>query len=126
MRTTKRMKNGKTQEEEKDQKRSKPKKMKPKVWFFEYDLNKQELRLLEDYEKPKDKPDWANISPNEEYVLFARNHNLFWMDKENYEKALEDEKDSTIVEHQLTTDGLEYYSWGERWPWRVQCGQRKK
>jgi dipeptidyl aminopeptidase/acylaminoacyl peptidase len=34
------------------------------------------------------------------------------MDKENYEKALEDEEDEDIVEHQLTTDGEEHYGFG--------------
>ncbi|MDX1410507.1 MAG: DPP IV N-terminal domain-containing protein, partial [Saprospiraceae bacterium] len=34
------------------------------------------------------------------------------MDWENYQKALEDEKDSTIVEQQWTTDGEEHYQYG--------------
>ena len=34
------------------------------------------------------------------------------MDKENFMKAVEDEKDSTIVEHQWTKDGEENYSYG--------------
>ena len=83
-----------------------------KTWFFEYNLNTAKLTMLSEFEKPKDKPDWASISPNGEKVVFARNHNLYWMDKENYEKALEDEKDSSIVEHQLTWDGEEHYSYG--------------
>ena len=33
------------------------------------------------------------------------------MDKANYEKALKNEDDSTIVDHALTTDGVEYYSY---------------
>jgi dipeptidyl-peptidase-4 len=102
---------GKTQEENQEETKKKPKKMKPTVWWFEYDLNTQELRLLEDYEKPKDNPRWANISPDGEIILFAKNHNLYWMDKENYEKAKVDEKDSTIVEHQWTEDGLEFFGY---------------
>ena len=86
-------------------------KMKPKVWYFEYDLNTRELRLLEDYEEPEDDADWASVSPDRSYVLYARNHNLYWMDMENYEKALEDEKDTTIVEHQWTEDGIEHFSY---------------
>jgi len=104
---------GETQDKEKEEeKKKKPKKMKPKTWWFEYDLNTRQLRELEDYEKPKDDPRWANISPDGETILFARNHNLYWMDKENYEKAREDEKDSTIVEHQLTDDGVEFFGYG--------------
>lgn len=101
-------------EEENDQKKKNDKAKKPgkKTFYFEYELATKKLRLLDDYEKPKERPDWANISPDENKVVFARNHNLYWMDKENYELALEDEKDTNIVEHQLTTDGEEYYSYG--------------
>jgi len=88
------------------------KKMIAKSYFFEYNLSSRQLKLLADYEKPKKDKDWASIAPNEQYVLFSRNYNLFWMDIENYNKALKKEKDSTIVEHQLTTDGVEYYSYG--------------
>jgi dipeptidyl aminopeptidase/acylaminoacyl peptidase len=82
---------------------------KKKTWFFEYNLQTRQLLLLDDYEKPKDRPKWANISPDGEKIVFVRHHNLYWMDKANYEKALEDEKDSTIVEHQITTDGEKDY-----------------
>ncbi|MFP4557281.1 MAG: DPP IV N-terminal domain-containing protein [Bacteroidales bacterium] len=93
---------------EKKEKKGKPDK---KTWYFEYNINTGQLKMLEDFEKPEDKPRWANISPDGERVVFGRNHNLYWMDKENYEKALEDEEDSTIVEHQLTWDGEEHYSY---------------
>ena len=33
------------------------------------------------------------------------------MDKENYAKALKNEDDSSIVEHALTTDGIENYAY---------------
>jgi dipeptidyl-peptidase 4 len=103
---------GDSQEEEEEQGPKRKPKMEAKKWYFEYDLNTQELNLLEDYEEPTEDADWANVSPDRSYVLFARNHNLYWMDMENYEKALEDEKDSTIVEHQWTEDGLENFSYG--------------
>lgn len=87
-------------------------KAKKKTWFFEFNLKTGKLTMLDDYKKPKDRPEWASISPDGAKVVFARNHNLFWMDKENYEKALKKEKDSTIVEHQLTFDGEADYSYG--------------
>ena len=96
--------------QEKKKKATKKKKER-RTWHFEYDLNTQTLRLLDDFEKPKDRPRWASIAPDSSYVLFARDHNLYWMDKENFLKALEDEKDSTIVENQWTTDGIEHYSY---------------
>lgn len=103
---------GDDQDKEGEKKKKGKPKMKPKVWYFEYNLDSEELRLLDDYEEPEDDADWASVSPDRTYVLFARNHNLYWMDMENYEKALEDEKDSTIVEHQWTEDGVEDFSYG--------------
>ncbi len=98
-------------EQQQQKERNKKPKMVKKTWYFEYDITRDQLKLLEDYKKPKANPDWASVSPNEEYVLFGRNHNLYWMDKANYEKAKKNEKDSTIVENQLTTDGVEFYSY---------------
>jgi len=104
---------GDKKEEEKEKKDEKqPKK---KVFHLEYNLQTGELYEIEDWKEEKDDPEWASISPNGEYIVFARDYNLYWMDKENYEKAKqeeEDEKDSTIVEHQLTTDGEQYYAYG--------------
>lgn len=82
-----------------------------KVFYFEYNLITGELTELADFKKPKRKPSWANISPDSNTILFGRNYNLYWMDKANYEKALKKEDDSTIVEHALTTDGVEYFSY---------------
>ena len=52
------------------------------------------------------------LSPDGKTILFARNHNLFMMDAANCEKAKKTANDKTIVEHQLTTDGVEHYSFG--------------
>jgi len=98
-------------EEEVPKKKEKPKK---KIFYFEYDLTTGKLALLKDYEKPPKRPEWASISPDEQIVLFGRHHNLYYMDKANYEKALKDEKDPDILEHQLTTDGEEYYSYAQQ------------
>jgi len=83
-----------------------------KKFFFEYNLNTQQLVELTDFKKPKRKPTWANISPDGQTILFAKNFNLYWMDKSNYEKALQIEDDSTIVENKMTTDGVEYFEYG--------------
>lgn len=82
-----------------------------KVYYFEYNLLDGTLNELTGYKKPKHKPNWASISPDSNTVVFGRNFNLYWMDRANYEKALINEEDSTIVEHPLTTDGVEYYSY---------------
>ncbi|MCB0837256.1 MAG: DPP IV N-terminal domain-containing protein, partial [Bacteroidetes bacterium] len=95
-----------------DKRKNKSPKKKDKIWFFEYNLSNGSLKLLEDYEKPDKDSDWATLSPDSTYVLFSRNHNLYWMDYENYVKAKKDEKDTTIVEHQWTEDGEENFSYG--------------
>ncbi len=82
-----------------------------KVFYFEYNLTTGELIELNDFKKPKRKPSWASLSPDGNVVLFGRNYNLFWMDKANYEKALKNEDDSTIVEYALTKDGIENFSY---------------
>lgn len=106
---------GDKQEEEKDgeKKADKKKKMVAKIWHFEYQIAKAKLNLLDDFEKPLEQKKWAAVAPNQEYVVFAKHHNLYWMDAENYKKAQKNEKDSTIVEHELTTDGVEHYCYGD-------------
>jgi len=81
--------------------------------YFEYDLATAQLKLLPDHTPPR-KARWAAISPDEKTILFARGENLFMMDAENYAKALKKDDDPTIVETQLTTDGVEYYGYARR------------
>ena len=83
-----------------------------KTFYFEYNINTGELTELNDFKKPKRKPGWASISPDSSMIVFGRNYNLFWMDKANYEKALKNEDDSTIVEKALTKDGIENFAYG--------------
>jgi dipeptidyl aminopeptidase/acylaminoacyl peptidase len=108
--------NGEKQEDEKEKEKKAPKKKKmvPKVWHFEFNIAKQTLRLVEDFEKPLEQKSWASVAPNQEYVIFSKNFNLYWMDAENYKKAQKDkeDKDTTIIQHQITTDGIEHYSYG--------------
>lgn len=82
-----------------------------KTFYFEYNLQTGELIELTGFKKPKRKPSWANISPDGNTIIFGKRFNLYWMDKASYEKALINEKDSTIVEHQLTTDGMYAYAY---------------
>ena len=89
---------------------AKPEKIK-KTFYFEYNLITEQLNELVGFKKPKRKPNWANISPDEKIVVFGRNYNLFYMDKENFNKAILNDEDSTIVEHAITKDGIQNYSW---------------
>lgn len=100
-------------------------KIKKKVFHFEYNLKTGELYENKDWKEEKENPGWANISPNGEYVIFSRNYNLYWMDKDNYQKARKDEKDTTVVEQQLTTDGVKDYSYGEGYTATVNDDEKK-
>ena len=92
-------------------KKKKPK-MEKKVYHFEYRLGGNGLTIVDNKKEDKKYQRWANIAPDSSMVLFSKNFNLYWMDKENFLKAVEDEKDTTIVEHQWTTDGIEHFSYG--------------
>ncbi len=100
----------KKSKEEDIKKDTKPEKVK-KIFYFEYNLLTEELNELVGFKKPKRKPNWANISPDEKTIVFGRNYNLFYMDRTNYDKALKNEDDSTIVEHAITKDGEQNFSW---------------
>ncbi len=86
--------------------------IKKKLYYFEYNISNNNLRELGEDSKEKTKLFWANFNPDTSRVYYAKNYNLYWMDYSNYLKAQKDEKDSTIVEHQITTDGVQYYAWG--------------
>ena len=82
-----------------------------KTFYLEYNLSTGELTELIDFKKPKRKPNWASISPDGNTIVFGKNYNLWYLDKANYEKALLNDEDSTIVENKLTTDGIENYAY---------------
>ncbi|MBY0542598.1 MAG: DPP IV N-terminal domain-containing protein, partial [Sphingobacteriaceae bacterium] len=86
--------------------------MQKKIFFFNYELASQKLTEVKNYEKPKAKPSWGSVAPDSSAVIFSKNYNLYWMDKANYLKAVKNDEDSTIVEHQLTKDGVKFYSYG--------------
>ena len=86
--------------------------IKKKLYYFEYNISNNNLTELSEESKDKTRLFWANFNPDTTRVYYAKNYNLYWMDYENFLKAQKDEKDSTIVEHQITTDGVQYYAWG--------------
>jgi dipeptidyl aminopeptidase/acylaminoacyl peptidase len=93
-------------------KKGTPPKTVKKKYYFEYNINNGQLIQLSDFKRPMRTPRWASLSPDQQTILFVRNYNLYWMDRPNYEKALKNEDDSTIVEHAITEDGVEYFSYG--------------
>lgn len=105
--------------EKEDDKKSKKKKsakkpkMEKKVYHLEYRLGGNGLTIVDNEKKEKEPwKSWANVAPDSSIVLYAKNHNLYWMDKANFLKATKDEKDSTIVENQWTKNGEENYGYG--------------
>ena len=85
---------------------------KKEVFYFSYDYTTKKLTHLKDKEKDPEEPRWANVSPDKKTVVYAKNFNLYRMSYEDYLKAKKDEKDSTIVEVQLTTDGEKDFCFG--------------
>ena len=92
-------------------KKEAPPKKEKKVFYFEYNLNTGAITNLTEFKRPLRKALWASVAPDSSIVLFGRNYNLYWMDFENYKKAQVNDKDSTIVEHAITIDGVKDYSY---------------
>ena len=84
-----------------------------KVFYFEYHISADSLVELKDHKKPVAKPSWANVSPDQKWVVYGKNFNLYRMDTANMRKVALNDQDSTIVEEQLTKDGIQYYGFGE-------------
>jgi len=96
----------------KEKDKSKKDSMEKKTFVFHYSISNQQLTEIKDSPKDPERMSWANISPDSSKVVFAKHSNLYWIDKENFLKAVKDEKDSTIVENQLTEDGEEDFEYG--------------
>jgi dipeptidyl-peptidase 4 len=93
-------------------KKGSPPKTEKKRYYFEYNINTGQLVQLSELKRPRRNTRWASISPDGQTIIFVRNYNLYWMDRANYEKALMNEDDSTIKEHQITKDGVDNFSYG--------------
>lgn len=101
-------------QDEKPKKDDKKKTDKPekKVFYFSYDYPTRKLTQLTEEAKEPKQLDWASVSPDGQTVVYAKDCNLYRMSMADYRKAQKDEKDSTIVEIQLTKDGSEHFGYG--------------
>ena len=79
---------------------------------FTYDYHTRKLTQIKDKEKEPKRLAWGSISPDKKTVIYAKDLNLYKMSYEDYLKAKKNEKDSTIVEIQLTTDGVKDFAFG--------------
>lgn len=102
----------KLESEKKEYKAPVPKK-EMKKFYFNYNMSTGEISELIDYEPKKKYPVWASVSPDGKTIVFAKNFNLYYMDSVSFAKAIEDGKDTTIVEHQITKDGVDGFSYGK-------------
>ena len=92
----------------------KPKKVSGKeIFYFSYDSKTKKLTHLTDKEKETKQLSWASVSPDGKTVIYSKDLNLYRMSREDYEKLKKDEKDTTVVEIQITTDGVEGFGYGE-------------
>ena len=82
------------------------------VFYFSYDYPTRKLTPLTEEAKEPKRLDWASVSPDGQTVVYAKDCNLYRMSIADYRKAQKDEKDSTIVEIQLTKDGSEHFGYG--------------
>ncbi|MBQ0007076.1 MAG: DPP IV N-terminal domain-containing protein [Alistipes sp.] len=86
--------------------------MEKKLFRFEYDIKSRKLTDVSDIEEEKDFPDWACVAPDTSSVLYVKGYNVFWTDMTNLRKLMKNEKDSTVVEHQMTFDGTSEIPYG--------------
>lgn len=111
---------GNQQDQQRQGARARPKK---KVHYFSYNVNTRQLTELTEREEPDNHPGWANVSPDGETIIFARNHNLRMMTRASYQQILDARRGKTgaaadtadwaveVEEIELTTDGVEDYSY---------------
>ena len=97
---------------------------KPLVFHFKWDIAKRELTNIEEREARI--PEWANVSPDGTIAVYQKDYNLWYMSMEDVEKLAKDPKDTTIVEHQITTDAVEAtaYHWFEDCIEQLKEGER--
>jgi dipeptidyl aminopeptidase/acylaminoacyl peptidase len=117
-------------EQEQEEERARPERPEKKVHHFEFTISTQTLRELEDYEEPDDHPGWASVSPDGNWVVYARNHDLYMISGQDYaaildarrgedgDEAEEAEDEVEVEEIRLTEDGEKYYSWAANWSGR--------
>lgn len=81
------------------------------TYHFRYEIAGKKL-TYDTADKKEKYPGWANVSPDGLTGVYMKNSNLFYMDTLNLRKAAEDPKDSTLVEHRITSDGYKDFCYG--------------
>ena len=104
----------------------KDKEGKPLTFHFKWDITTGSLEKIEEREARI--PEWANVSPDGRMAVYQKDYNLWYMSMEDVEKLAKNPKDSTIVEHQITTDATDAtaYHWFEDCIEQLKEGERYK
>lgn len=108
----------------------KPKKGEKETFYLSYDSRNGKLTRLADKRGVKKSLPWANVSPDGQTVVYAKDFNLYRMSRADYEKLKKNEKDSTVTEIQLTTDGVKDFGYGQGYSYlntdTLANGKRKR
>ena len=96
----------------------------PLVFHFKWDIVSRTLEKIE--ERESDIPEWANVSPDGRIAVYQKDYNLWYMSMEDVEKLAKDPNDTSIVEHQITTDATDAtaYHWFEDCIEQLKEGER--
>ena len=96
----------------------------PLTFHFKWDIAARTLEKIEEREARI--PEWANVSPDGKIAVYQKDYNLWYMSMEDVEKLAKDPKDTTIVEHQITTEATEAtaYHWFEDCIEQLKEGER--
>lgn len=81
------------------------------VYHFRYGISDKTL-TYDTNEKKEKYPSWANVSPDGLTGVYMKGSNLYYMDTLNMRKAAANPKDSTLIEHPITSDGFREFSYG--------------
>ena len=73
---------------------------------YEYQYVQQKLTNLGKEKKERPAQRFGNVSPDKQWVVYAKNYNLYMMSHADYERIQKNPKDSTITEIQLSKDGI--------------------
>jgi len=96
--------------------------MEDEMFYFEWTISTQSLRQLDGPEEPTNHPNWANVSPDGQTIVFAQNHNLYMIDADQYQEVLDARQGKTGSEANdaaeevaldsipLTSDGEPYFT----------------
>ncbi len=112
------------QQEDRQQERSRRPRTRKKVFHFEYRVDTQTLRELDDWEEPLTHPSWAGVAPDSSRVVYTKQCDLYSMDWDAYLTIIEARRGKTgaaadsaeakieVAESRLTTDGEPWYCYG--------------